>query len=562
MRLPLLAPLCLSLCLLAEEPKPLPEGVSLEIVVQEVQGEVDVRPSAKDKWVAATKGMKLAPGAKVCTGVTSGVAISFGTNSVALVSECTVCNIKTFEMRGEELVAGIHLEPGIAKVTVKQLEQFHTDFQVSTPRLTCSVKGSEGIFESTCDEHQDRAECTNDRVEVNGEEIVQGEETNSDGETNVEIATTENLVDPVDGESEQEAEDENLQANLAGGIDLNSGDTGTDTGGGPSGADPGTDLDVPPPDGCDPAQIAADEQFLTDHGLNELVFFLQTGDAGHLTQAQDDFDTINFSQNEDPIFQEKRAAILRLIECSAFGTQLQDNQGLNFPAEHALLHALIAEAHLDTHLEQGIDLSQEEQDHADLTMLHNVAHHDGLAAFVSQGTNEIKGDFFGNLDANTGLTQGERDARIADYTTEPIVGDTAFQTTLNQLVQESSNGAPGGYDAQAYGEALVALLHLGAHVNLASSLPGNSPGSYDFDHPGLHSNLIDPLLQTLGQDGVHVMVQEKADLIHQAWHDQTRIPEGVQDGETGFEAHQALHEAKDQFLDAGAQGANASNEPQ
>ena len=58
------------------------------------------------------------------------------------------------------------------------------------------------------------------------------------------------------------------------------------------------------------------------------------------------------------------------------------------------------------------------------------------------------------------------------------------------------------------------------------------------------------------------MVQEKADLIHQAWHDQTRIPEGVLEGETGFEAHQALHEAKDQFLDAGAQGADASNEPQ
>ncbi len=37
----------------------------------------------------------------------SGAAVSLGTNSVALVSECTVCDIQANEVRGEELVARI-----------------------------------------------------------------------------------------------------------------------------------------------------------------------------------------------------------------------------------------------------------------------------------------------------------------------------------------------------------------------------------------------------------------------------------------------------------------------
>lgn len=45
-------------------------------------------------------------------------------------------------MKGDQLVAEVKIDPGVCSVSVKQLAQFETDFQVSTPRLTASVKGS------------------------------------------------------------------------------------------------------------------------------------------------------------------------------------------------------------------------------------------------------------------------------------------------------------------------------------------------------------------------------------------------------------------------------------
>ncbi len=120
----------------------MPEGASLEIRVQEVTGEVEYQAAPKTAWKTAQVGDLLPVGAKLCTGVESSAALAFGTNSVALLREASLLDINAFGMQGDQLVAQVMIDPGVCTVSFKQLATFQTDFQVSTPRLTASVRGT------------------------------------------------------------------------------------------------------------------------------------------------------------------------------------------------------------------------------------------------------------------------------------------------------------------------------------------------------------------------------------------------------------------------------------
>ena len=73
--------------------------------------------------------------------------------TIAVLCGDDLNNIKIFVIKaGEETVEisiaegedgkpAVEQDPGTATVSVKELAQFETDFQVSTPRLTCSVRG-------------------------------------------------------------------------------------------------------------------------------------------------------------------------------------------------------------------------------------------------------------------------------------------------------------------------------------------------------------------------------------------------------------------------------------
>ncbi len=246
---------------------PLPDGASLDIVVVESMGEVDVRPSAKGEWAAASKGMKLGAGAKVCTGVGSSAAIAFGTNSVALLAECSVCEVRAFEMRGEELVASIHIDPGVAKVNVKQLALFHTDFQVSTPRLTCSVRGSTGLFvvNGGPDDQPDLVVNEEGHVSADDRDLSEGDRTNSDGESGYELENQENLADTTpEGSTEQETQDENLLSNTNQSLELDAGSLTTNTAGAPS----GNDVSAEPPPEPQPPETTPRTQDLVMMAIN------------------------------------------------------------------------------------------------------------------------------------------------------------------------------------------------------------------------------------------------------------------------------------------------------
>jgi hypothetical protein len=118
-------------------------SVCCKLFVAEVNGEVDIKKAGKDNYQPVEKGTEIEVGDEIVTGDGSSVVIakvctdSPDLASIALVSENTLWRLESIEGG----MANVYIDPGVAQVSVKQLEQFETDFQVSTPRLTCATRG-------------------------------------------------------------------------------------------------------------------------------------------------------------------------------------------------------------------------------------------------------------------------------------------------------------------------------------------------------------------------------------------------------------------------------------
>ncbi len=90
------------------------------------------------------KGQVLQAGDEIYTGKDSQVVVAFIDCGYGNGDDVGIAIIQSGSMGkiiAENGKPAIYLEPGVATVSVKQLEQFQTDFQVSTPRLVCGVRG-------------------------------------------------------------------------------------------------------------------------------------------------------------------------------------------------------------------------------------------------------------------------------------------------------------------------------------------------------------------------------------------------------------------------------------
>ncbi len=195
----------LAILVLAAAPLAALDGPSPEITIQQVQGEeVEFRTDSKSPWEAAAPGKKLRAGSQVCTGVSSEVILSFGDGSAAIVRELSMLTVIAFELRGDELIAQVKINPGVCEVSVKELPQYRTNFEVSTPRLTASVRGSVGHFEAYGDEVPDVADSregtwTMGTGSGQGRTLTQGAASNSNNAAPVDVATAGTLasISPV-----------------------------------------------------------------------------------------------------------------------------------------------------------------------------------------------------------------------------------------------------------------------------------------------------------------------------------------------------------------------------
>jgi hypothetical protein len=118
------------------------EDCPCTIVVGQVTGEVDVEINGE--WKTAEKGQVLKAGDKVSTGEDSEIVLYFYNCEIELgvVDEVAIIGSNSIgELQDKDGKLSLYTDPGVATVSVKQLPQFQTDFQVSTPRDCASVRG-------------------------------------------------------------------------------------------------------------------------------------------------------------------------------------------------------------------------------------------------------------------------------------------------------------------------------------------------------------------------------------------------------------------------------------
>lgn len=124
---------------------PIPESApaTLEVTIDAIEGEVEVRHFREKDWVPAVKGMVLKEGARISTGFKAKAILLFSDNSAAVVNSLTQMTISRFSKDGNSVKTDLSLRIGSIRVKVKENQPVKTDMKISTPNATASVRGTE-----------------------------------------------------------------------------------------------------------------------------------------------------------------------------------------------------------------------------------------------------------------------------------------------------------------------------------------------------------------------------------------------------------------------------------
>lgn len=114
----------------------------LKVTIFKVKGDVEVKSNKDAKWVKAKKGMVIVEGGGVSTSFDSSVYLKFEDYSYVVVKDMTQIKITKFLKKKATVKTNINLKIGTVKIRVKKGD-FKSDFKVSNPVCTASVKGSE-----------------------------------------------------------------------------------------------------------------------------------------------------------------------------------------------------------------------------------------------------------------------------------------------------------------------------------------------------------------------------------------------------------------------------------
>ncbi len=125
-----------------------PATQPMAATVDSVTGSVQARPAAGGKFAPVNKGDTLAPGTLITTGPRSQAVVTFGDNSVVVVEQLSAMTIDEVyrQARGDTptVVTRLKLRNGSLRAGVER-GRTQSDFQVSTPVATLSVRGTRPI---------------------------------------------------------------------------------------------------------------------------------------------------------------------------------------------------------------------------------------------------------------------------------------------------------------------------------------------------------------------------------------------------------------------------------
>ncbi|MEX2671599.1 MAG: hypothetical protein WD294_05755 [Phycisphaeraceae bacterium] len=133
-----------------DQPQPAP-GEPLEIIVEAVQGMVQVRQDEEGEWQRAEPGMALAIGAEVRTGPRSIVRLQVGaTQTITLDRLGTVQVLEAIKREGV-INTDIGMPYGRTRYQVQSVEDVEHSGQIRSPSASLAVTGSEGLLEDYAD---------------------------------------------------------------------------------------------------------------------------------------------------------------------------------------------------------------------------------------------------------------------------------------------------------------------------------------------------------------------------------------------------------------------------
>jgi len=122
----------------AQEPSP---TGALTVTVREVAGSVQYRPDGNAGWRDATAGLELAEGSHLSTGLASKAGLAFADNSVVVIGSLTEVVIDKFLKDAEAVRTRLSMKSGSLRAKVRH-DPVRSDFRVTTPNMTVSIKGT------------------------------------------------------------------------------------------------------------------------------------------------------------------------------------------------------------------------------------------------------------------------------------------------------------------------------------------------------------------------------------------------------------------------------------
>lgn len=518
-----------------------PDGVSLAIVVQDVRGDAEVCFDGRSAWGPVVKGMAIPVGSQLCTGAGGFVWLAFGTNSVAFVREGSLFRIDSFGMEGDELVARVHIDPGIASVSVVQREQFLTDFRVSTPRLTASIRGSGETVIANGDEVADRVFVDEHFAEVvhrNGAVlgVAEGGATNSNGQTPHELATIENLADVTpEGATPQETRSvETLAATSQSTDVVGSNLTFSST------SNPAAGLDTRAT-----GTVLEPYALVFDPGQNRAPDQLQ--ELGHFVLLLGNIETDLSRDREEFRWRWERMYMDMLPDGQAYQYQPGDATGVQ------------REPYDRTDVPPEWDAPEEFSD-AHAAMLHEI----GTRAFIEEYLLvQIELDQHHRMEQmlSEWMDATEVEQRHADFHRDAYgEGFDRFAEDLRAAVDAAERGE---LQRELLGRALLDAAHMVWHMETWKD--GREDRGYDEEHAIVHQEYIRPLLDKLEHGPFHEYVDAILEIEHMRWHNGTELPDELEPGSREAERHDHYHGHLDEMRETllpGEPAAGPSSDPQ
>ncbi len=180
-----------------------------EPYIEKIEGDCEYRASDDAEWAAAKKGGKVARGGALCTGFDSTVIVRFPGNSTLEVGSLTEVQISTFFRAKAQLEAKLKVSVGSVRVKVERGE-IQSDFEVSTPHTTTSVKGTDwevitSFYGDVIKVYENAVKATNNLGRK--ATIEQDSQTDDQLKSNAEVEREQNITPTVPlGHTQEEAE--------------------------------------------------------------------------------------------------------------------------------------------------------------------------------------------------------------------------------------------------------------------------------------------------------------------------------------------------------------------